>query len=44
MAGDCLRMDVYARLGWQIPQEIPQKAAAACEALVKLGYGKYAVG
>ena len=43
IVGDFLRMDSYARLGWQIPQDIPTKAAAACESLVKMGYDKYAV-
>ena len=43
IVGDFLRMGTYAQLGWQIPQGIPPKAAAACEALVKLGYDKYVV-
>lgn len=38
IVGDFQRMDVYARKGYQIPQEIPQKAWDAFEALVQLGY------
>jgi hypothetical protein len=41
--GDFQRMDVFAKLGYQIPQEIPQKTMASYEALVKLGYDKYVV-
>jgi uncharacterized SAM-binding protein YcdF (DUF218 family) len=43
IVGDFLRMGTYAQLGWQIPQDIPPKAAASCETLVKMGYGKYVV-
>jgi len=41
MVGDLYRMDAYARLGYQTPQDIPQKAWSSFEALVRLGYGKY---
>jgi uncharacterized SAM-binding protein YcdF (DUF218 family) len=41
IVGDFYRMDVYARLGYQTPQDIPPKAWVSFEALVKLGYGKY---
>ena len=43
LVGDFQRMDVFAKLGYQIPQEIPAKAMASYEALVKLGYDKYVV-
>ncbi len=43
LVGDFLRMDAFARLGYQIPQEIPARAMASCEALIRLGYDKYAV-
>lgn len=43
LVGDFGRMDAYARLGYQIPQDIPAKAMASYKALVKLGYDKYAV-
>lgn len=38
LVGDFQRMDVYARKGFQIPQEIPDKAWEAFRALVELGY------
>lgn len=38
IVGDFQRMEVYARKGWQIPQEIPEEAWAAFRALVALGY------
>ena len=43
LVGDFQRMDVFAKLDFQIPQEIPPKAMASYEALVKLGYDKYVV-
>ena len=43
LVGDFQRMDVFARLGYQVRQEIPQKALASYEALVKMGYDKYIV-
>ena len=38
MVGDFQRMDVYAKRGYQIPQEIPQQAWDAFHALVALGH------
>lgn len=43
LVGDFQRMDVFARLGYQIPQEIPQKVMASYEELVRQGYDKYVV-
>ncbi len=43
LVGDFQRMDAFAKLGYQIPQEIPPKAKASYEALVGLGYDKYVV-
>ena len=43
LVGDFQRMDAFARLGYQIPQEIPPRALASYEALIKLGYDKYVV-
>ena len=38
IVGDFQRMDVYAKKGFQIPQEIPAAAWAAFHRLVALGY------
>lgn len=38
LVGDFQRMDLYAKKGYQIPQEIPQSAWDAFDALVSLGY------
>ena len=38
MVGDFQRMDVYAKKGYQIPQDIPAQAWEAFHALVSLGY------
>lgn len=38
MVGDFQRMDVYAKKGYQIPQEIPQAAWDAFYTLTALGY------
>lgn len=43
LVGDFQRMDAYAKLGYQIPQDIPSKALVSYEALVKLGYDAYVV-
>ncbi len=43
LVGDFQRMDAFAKQGYQIPQEIPPRALAAYEALIKLGYDKYVV-
>lgn len=39
IVGDFQRIDVYARKGYQLPQEIPTEAWAAFHRLVELGYG-----
>ena len=38
MVGDFQRMDVYAKKGYQLPQDIPQSCWDAFEKLVELGY------
>ena len=38
LVGDFQRIDLYAKKGYQIPQEIPQSAWDAFEALVSMGY------
>jgi hypothetical protein len=38
IVGDFQRMDLYARLGYQLPQVIPEEAWAAFHALVGMGY------
>ena len=38
IVGDFQRIDVYARLGYQIPQQIPQEAMDAFDEMVRLGY------
>ena len=38
LVGDFQRMDVYARKGYQLPQQIPEAAWEAFDALVRLGY------
>ena len=38
IVGDFQRMEIYARKGWQLPQEIPESAWAAFRALVEMGY------
>lgn len=43
LVGDFQRMETYAKLGFQAPQDIPPKAWASFEALVKLGYDRYVV-
>lgn len=35
------RMDVFAKRGWQIEMDIPNKVREAWEQLVKMGYDKY---
>lgn len=40
IVGDFQRMDLYAKKGYQIPQEIPEEAWAAFRRLVALGYDK----
>ena len=43
IVGDFQRMDLYAKLGYQIPQEIPEEAWKAFRALVVQGYDKQLV-
>lgn len=43
IVGDFQRISVYAKLGYQIPQEIPEEAMEAFDCLVKLGYTKQLV-
>ena len=40
IVGDFQRMDLYAKLGYQIPQEIPDEAWEAYHKLVAMGYDK----
>lgn len=38
MVGDIQRMNVYPKLGFQIPQDIPKDVWGAYERLISLGY------
>ena len=38
IVGDFQRIDLYAKLGYQLPQEIPQEAWEAFRTLVDMGY------
>ena len=40
IVGDFQRMDLYAKLGYQLPQHIPEEAWEAFHQLVALGYDK----
>ena len=40
IVGDFQRMDLYAKLGYQLPQQIPEAAWDAFHRLVALGYDK----
>ena len=40
IVGDFQRMDLYARLGYQVPQEIPEEAWEAYHKLVAMGFDK----
>ena len=40
IVGDFQRMDLYAKLGYQLPQHIPEEAWEAFRQLVALGYDK----
>ena len=40
IVGDFQRIELYAKLGYQLPQEIPQVAWDAFHALVAMGYDK----
>lgn len=40
IVGDFQRMDLYAKLGYQVPQEIPEEAWTAYYKLVAMGFDK----
>ena len=40
IVGDFQRMDLYAKLGYQLPQHIPDEAVEAFHQLVEMGYDK----
>ena len=40
VVGDFQRMDLYARLGYQLPQHIPEEAWEAYRQLVAMGFDK----
>jgi len=40
IVGDFQRMDLYAKKGYQLPQQIPEEAWEAFRQLVKMGYDK----
>lgn len=40
IVGDFQRMELYARKGWQLPQEIPEKCWEAFRELVAMGFDK----
>lgn len=40
IVGDFQRMDLYAKLGYQLPQQIPEEAWQAFHHLVAMGYDK----
>ena len=40
IVGDFQRMDLYAKLGYQVPQEIPEEAWTAYHRLVAMGFDK----
>ena len=40
IVGDFQRIDLYAKLGYQTPQEIPEEAWEAYRKLVAMGYDK----
>ena len=40
IVGDFQRMDLYAKLGYQLPQHIPEEAWQAFHQLVEMGYDK----
>lgn len=43
IVGDFQRIDIFAKNGYQIPQEIPLEIQRAFEELCKLGYTKYII-
>ena len=40
IVGDFQRMDLYARLGYQVPQQIPEEVWQAYRTLVEMGFDK----
>lgn len=40
IVGDFQRIDLYAKKGFQLPQQIPEKAWAAYDTLVSMGYDR----
>lgn len=40
LVGDFQRIDAYARRGWQVPQQIPERAWEAFRKLVRMGYDR----
>lgn len=44
MVGDVQRIRTYPRLGFQIPQGIPERVSSAYEKLVRLGYDQHLLG
>ena len=44
MVGDTERIELYAKKGFQIPQEMPSEVLAAYKKLIALGYNKQVVG
>lgn len=40
IVGDFQRMDLYAKLGYQVPQQIPEEAWQAYRTLVEMGFDK----
>lgn len=40
IVGDFQRMELYAKLGYQVPQEIPQEAWTAYHRLIAMGFDK----
>ena len=43
MAGDLQRLRVYARLGYQVPVEVPDAVWQACQRLFQDGYSQYMI-
>jgi uncharacterized SAM-binding protein YcdF (DUF218 family) len=43
MVGDLQRISLYARKGFQIPQEVPESVWAAYRRLVELGYNQHLI-
>ena len=43
IVGDFQRMDVYARMGYQVPEDMPREAWEAFERMKAFGYTKYII-